>query len=263
MLFLHVYWLFLCNNLICLTMFKSKALFILILICYCSFIVLEINGNYELALNFNLLIAPLISVLYFLNVKDKSVFFSLFLICYSLPGIIIILIDNIAFIDLQQHTINRCGNGLYILSYLFLIVEIGKLICFKYAIKKLKFYILILVALNNYFLYVLQNIINPNLNGVVDYYLELSYNIVVITLLSIALINYFCRNNKKALFLFFGSLCIVFSEVIDIAYIYVEQGINLNIISTTLIVIAFYFFYKQSSLPDAKKEEETYGFIED
>ena len=53
--------------------------------------------------------------------------------------------------------------------------------------------------------------------------------------------------------MFLASLCIVFSEVIQIAYLYISAKILLDILSTILLVVAFYFFYKQAIL----NEEET------
>ena len=46
----------------------------------------------------------------------------------------------------------------------------------------------------------------------IDYYFELVYNIITLSLLSIALLNYFYRDNQKSLYLFLGVLCLVFSE---------------------------------------------------
>ena len=112
--------------------------------------------------------------------------------------------------------------------------------------------------LNVYLLYVLHNIIKPNLTSESDFYMEFLYNVVMITLLSFALLNYFYRDNKKSLYLFLGALCIVFSEVMDIAYIFIAQRSLLNFLATTLALGAFYFFYQQSKLLNTINDEKSY-----
>jgi hypothetical protein len=103
--------------------------------------------------------------------------------------------------------------------------------------------------------YVLQVIVNPYVGMTNVYYMELVYNIVMLSVLSVALINYFYRDNKKALYLFIGSLAIVFSEVIDVAYMYISNKAFLNFLATTLAVIAFYFFLKQANLKNNSVKE--------
>ncbi|MFS4481508.1 hypothetical protein ACKGJY_00700 [Hyunsoonleella sp. 2307UL5-6] len=140
-------------------------------------------------------------------------------------------------------------NGLYILAYVFLIIKIIGHLKFSTVLKHFKVYSVVLIALNTYLLYTLHSVISPHLVIPSDYFLELIYNFVVLVLLSLALLNYFYRDNKKALYLFLGTLFIVFSEVFLIANIYVYvDNILLNFIGTTFAVIAFYFIYQQSKL---------------
>ena len=57
--------------------------------------------------------------------------------------------------------------------------------------------------------------------------------------------------------MFLGSLAIVFSEVIGVAYMYVAKQDLLNFLTTSLTLLAFFFYCKQSSLID---EEEINQF---
>ncbi|GAA4971264.1 hypothetical protein GCM10023315_21680 [Algibacter aquimarinus] len=114
------------------------------------------------------------------------------------------------------------------------------------------------MALNVYLIYVLQLIVKPNLDVELDYYFELVYNIVTLLLLSMALLNYFYRDNQKSLFLFLGTLCLVFSEVIDIAFIYISQKSILSFLATTLSLVAFYFLFKQSKFINTPRQEDTF-----
>jgi len=111
-------------------------------------------------------------------------------------------------------------------------------------------------------MFVLHSVINPNLVIQSDYYLEVVYNVVVLLLLSFALLNYLYKDNKKSLYLFLGALFIVFSEVMDVAYIYVAQRNILNFLSTSLAVVAFYFLFQQSKLLKADDEKDAFIFID-
>ncbi|WP_246067739.1 hypothetical protein [Changchengzhania lutea] len=151
-------------------------------------------------------------------------------------------------VDYVPHKVDYfIGNSLYILAYLFLLIEIAKSMSLTHVIRNFKIHILVLVALNVYIVYVMQVIVNPHVQTS-EYYVELLYNTVMLLLLSIALLNYIYRDNKKSLYLFLGSLSIVFSEVISVAYIYVSDKSLLNFLSITLAVIAFYFFFQQSKM---------------
>ena len=245
-------------------MYKSKVLVGFVLICYFLFAIFEFSGNEMMSYYFHSFIVPLITIIYILFVKRKSKLFLLFLIFYSISDILGIIISNMPY-DESQYLYDfeyYVGNGLYIIAYTFLIIEIGKSLNFKHVIKHFKMHLIVLSALNVYLLYVLHAIINPNLVQENDYYLEFIYNIVVLLLLSIALLNYFYKDNKKSLYLFLGALCLVFSEVMDIAYIYVDQRCFLNFLATTLALGGFYFLYQQSKLLNVANEEGKYVVVE-
>jgi hypothetical protein len=228
------------------------------------FAVFEFSGHEMVSYYFHSAIVPIITILYLLFIKRKSKLFLLFLIFYSASDLIGLVIANLPYDDSQTlfDIEYYVCNGLYILSYIMLIVKIGSSLNFKHVIKFFKIHLVVLSALNLYLLYVLHAIINPNLIHESDYYLELTYNIVVLVLLSVALLNYFYKDNKKSFYLFLGALCIVFSEVMDIAYIYVAQRCILNFLGTTLALGAFYFFYQQSKLLNVANNEERYLLTE-
>ena len=100
------------------------------------------------------------------------------------------------------------------------------------------------------------------LYGFYDYLVEIVYNTVIMLLLTITLINYISRYTKKAMNLLLGALCIVFSEVIQVAYYYVSDQNILNVVYSILLVVAFAFFYIQSSLNYANSNSENYKAIE-
>lgn len=239
-------------------MYKSKVLVGFVLICYVLFAIFEFSGKSDIAFYFNSMIVPVITIIYTFCAKYKSRLFWLFLICFSLSDIVSMVLGAAAFDEFEHVNdfVYYLGNSLFILAYLFLVFKIGKSIALKYLLNSLKIHVLVLIVLNLYLIYVLHEIINPNLVHASDYYLELIYNIVVLTLLSVALLNFVYLGNKKALCLFLGALFIVFSEVIDIAYIYISRRDFLSFLSTTSTLIAFYFFYQQSKLSNVRNDDE-------
>ncbi|NMH89451.1 hypothetical protein [Flavivirga algicola] len=248
-------------------MYKSKVLVGLVLLVYVLFTVFEFNGSESLAFNLDYLITPLIALIYMFFAKRKNIFFTLFILCYSVSDLMGIIIKYLP----QNEIVNLydidyyVGNGLFILAYLFLVIKISKSLSLYYVLRHFKIHLVVLTILNIYLVYVLQIILVPDIgieveNG--EYYLEMIYNIVMLLLLSAALLNYFYRDNKKSLYLFIGSLCIVFSEVMQVAYFHIAQRSLLNFISTTLTLVAFYFFYQQSRLLNELNKEEKYMVME-
>ncbi|MEP1487286.1 MAG: hypothetical protein ABJL44_14195 [Algibacter sp.] len=246
-------------------MFKSKVLVGLILLLYVGFAIFELSGNKDVSFILDSLIAPTITLLYILFVNKKNRWFLLFLICYSFSGLmsltIQVIIGNGS--DLLYGFDYYIGNGLFILSYIFLVIKIYNSLSFKYVLKHLKVHLLVLIVLNTYLIYVLQVIVKPNVALNIDCYLEFLYNLVTFVLLSVALLNYFYRDNQKSLYLFLGTLCLVFSEMMDVAYLYISQISLLSFIATTLSLVAFYFFFKQAKLLNKLREENRFVVLEE
>ena len=81
-----------------------------------------------------------------------------------------------------------------------------------------------------------------------DFFLELFYNAVVMLLMALALINYMYKDDKKSMNLLLGAICIMFSEIIQLAYFYIADFNLLNVLCSLFLVFAFLFFYFQSRL---------------
>ena len=227
----------------------SKIFIGLVLIIYILFAIFEFSGSFEIAYNLDSLILPIITLIYIVYSKKKNIFFLLFLLCYSISDLMGIFNDYIPYkIDYYL------GNSLYILAYFFLFVKIALSMSWFHVLRNFKIHLVVLTALNVYLVYVLQVIVSPYVGMQGQYILELVYNIMMLLVLTGALLNYFYRDNKKALYLFIGALCIVFSEVIEVAYIYISQKSLLGFLSTTLALGAFYFFYQQSKLVNEEKQ---------
>ncbi len=209
--------------------------------------VFQFNENYWMANVSRSLIVPFITLLYFAVNKNKSVYFTLFLVAFSISDLISIFsyyLPN----DLEYYL----GNSLYIIAYLALSYEIILSIDIKYIFKYFKTHLFVLLILNIYANNVLHGIQQEYdyMTGI-EVSFEIVYNIFTLLLLSVSLLNYFYRDDKKAFVIFLGTLCIVVSEVIQIAYYYIPEVEDENMLSLTyssLLILAFYFYYSQSKL---------------
>lgn len=245
-------------------MYKSKVLVGFVIMCYLLFAIFEFSGYEKVAYYLHSLIVPLITLVYLLFANKKNNLFLLFLIFYSLSDLLGLIIGGLPFEGSQKlyDFEYYFGNLLYILSYLFLIIKISKSIKLKHIVKHFKVHVISLTALSVYLVYVLQETISAGLIIEEDYYFELIYNIVTVLLLPLSLLNYFYRDNKKALFLFMGSLFIVFAEVMDVAHIYVKEMSILNFLSTTFALVAFYFYYQQAKFRNIGSKNKHFSVAE-
>ncbi len=139
------------------------------------------------------------------------------------------------------------GNILHIISYIFLIIKILKQLPLKAVFSEFTTTIIILIVLDVFCV----SILSGTTENVLSYYentLEYVYNSVLMILLSFALINYMYRNDNKSMLFLIGSILIVFSEIIQLAYFYILYDNSLGFVYSLFLVAAFLFFYIQSQL---------------
>ncbi len=204
----------------------------------------------------NYLLIPFITAYYLLYKKIKEKLFSLFLISYSLANIIGLVADIIIvykYLELMQVDV-YIVNGLYLISYIFLILIIIKSLNFSILIKDFKIYLIVLSILDIYLVYFILKLISASYINISMFILEFMYNTVLVLLLSLSALRYFYNDDKKALYLFIGALLIIFAEVASIAFIYIENRVFLRLAPIVLATLAFYFFFQQSKLLDTTKE---------
>ena len=201
------------------------------------------------------MVVPIITIAYIIFSKKKDIYFLLFLMCYAVSEILgvathLILYYNLPFNDrlIFYEYDYYIGSALYILGYAFLLFKISKTIDLRHILRNFKIHLVVLTILNVYLIYVLQFIVTTELEYQYEYHMELVYNVIVLVLLSVSLLSYIYRDNKKSLFLLIGALFIVFSEVMDVAYNYIDQRDLVHVIAATFALCAFYFLYQQSLL---------------
>ena len=143
------------------------------------------------------------------------------------------------------------------LAYSSLIILFIKGIKFKKLIKYFKFHLIILVAFNLYILYTLNEMILQDETLEVNtfiFYVEVMYNVLILLMLSTSLMYYLHNLNKQSLLLFLACVCIVFSEMIQVAYVFITAEIFLKMIYSILMAIGFGLIYYYT-LIDVKRRQ--------
>jgi len=243
-------------------MLTRKLLLVFIIVLTIVFIGLQIFKLQVVADYVRPVILPLLALLYYLAKKEKNSNFFYFLLFYSIGELSSLFGYYAQYSYFMNDLLYYGGNSLLITAYVFLILEILKSMNIKIIFNRFTAYILILAAFDIYSIILVTDIATKSelLSGAFDYLTEIAYNTVVMLLLTITLINYISNHSKKAMNLLLGALCIVFSEVIQVAYFYVSAQNVLIVIYSVLLVLAFSFLYIQSNLSYA--DIETYETIE-
>jgi len=229
---------------------RTNIPLVIIILLTVLFIVGQIIQYDKLSAISRSLILPIATTIYFIKVKKRSTYFSLFLVIFSLSELIGIL-DGVV---LPHTYIFYIVNSICILAYICLIIDILTRIKsspdFKGFFTKYTVHAAVLVMFAVYLVVLLGEIMKPHLDTM-EYTISMVYSSVIMTLLTVSLLNFICNDTKKAFLLFLASVCIVFSEIVQIAYYYLSETHLLSIIYSLLLVAAFCLFYKQGFL---KKE---------
>src|SRR5690554_79170 len=205
-----------------------------------------------------MLIAPIITIFYFIKVKKKSLLFSLFLLTYSISDLINFF-DQESFVEVMYFICN----GLYMFSYVFLLLEIVKTVNMTIIVKKFPIHFVVLTLLNIYIIFVMVTIINPILfvtnHLIMIQIVEQTYNIILLAILSMSFFNYILHENNKALLLFCACLAVTFSEFLLLGYFYFsEQMFLIRLVSILLELSAFLLFYFYATMKSRNSRPNSY-----
>ena len=218
----------------------------IILVCF-AFTLFELQDEYLWSTFSKSLIVPLITIMYFLNAKKKSNLFTWFLVVFSFSELLSFteyFLDS----DLALESYYVVGNIIYIIAYVFLLLDMFKDMDFYAVCKKYKLHLIVLTGLNIYIVFMLSSIEKADFVDVVMLIMELVYNIVMLQLLTFSFLFYLFKDNKKRLIFFVGCLCLVFAELLQVAYFYIIENYVLIFSSSLLFVLAFAFFYYYSRI---------------
>ncbi|WP_292948551.1 hypothetical protein [Olleya sp. UBA1516] len=187
-----------------------------------------------------ILVFPFFAYLYYSQTKQTNHYFGFFLIGFSLVEILkIVFYGN----DTMAYYV---ANYLVIATYTSLIIFLVKDFNIKLLLKEFKLHIIVLLIFNAYIIYVLNQMIMQDAKLAVyslDFIIEVTYNVLILLVLSLSLIHYLYHETKQGLLLFLASVCIVFSEMVQVAYLFISSAYLLQMVYTALIGVGFYFLY--------------------
>ncbi|WGD34803.1 hypothetical protein [Olleya sp. YS] len=185
-------------------------------------------------------IFPFFAYLYYGQAKQKNHFFGFFLLSFSIAEILKIVFKG------NQLLSYHCSNTLIIAAYLSLVIFLVKDINLRLLVKEFKLHLIVLTVFNTYIIYALNQMIMQDETLVVntlDFAMEVTYNVLILLVLSLSLVHYLYHETKHGLLLFLASVCIVFSEMVQVAYLFISSEQLLQITYSILMGIGFYFLY--------------------
>ena len=223
---------------------RTKLLFGVIVTLVIAFIGFRIFKQEVIADYIRPIILPLVTVFYIINGYNRKNYFFLFLSIYAFAEIFGVFGSMAEESALVNDLLYFGCNSLYILAYIFLIMEVLQSMDIVKIFNRFSVHIVILLLLDIYCVILVSEVAikSENLVSIYDHIIEIAYNAVIMIMLTITLINYLYRDSKKAMNLLLGALCIVFSEVFQVAYFYVAEISLLSITYSILLVVAFSFF---------------------
>ena len=235
---------------------RAKILFGVIIALVIASIGLRVFRQEELADNIQSLFVPALAFYYCSNRHCRKKSFFYFLLLFGFGDLLGIFYYNIYVSDAIDSAFYFTCNLLYIAAYSVLIYEVIRSLNIAQILSKFAVHIIILLVLDIYCIMLVSDVAikSDELWNVYEHILEFVYNTVIMILLTVTLINYLNRDSKKAMNLLLGALCIVFSEVIQVAYFYVSEISILGIAYSVLLLLAFFFFYLQATMePENEK----------
>ncbi len=210
----------------------------LFLIIVIGFVYGSLMSYAKLVTYLRVLIFPLLLVAFFIvgNRKDK-LYFALFLIFYALA--------ECAFFTLEKYPFFAyyAGTPFYCLAYLSLLVFLFKKMNFKPVIKRFRIHLIILLSFGAYLFISIYSMLWPETRGfnLVYWMYDILYNTLFILVLITSFVYYLYRDTKKSLLLFLACMFIVFSELVQVAYYYIEKLEVLNKMYSIFLVMGYFF----------------------
>jgi len=215
------------------------------------YVVLQILKNEFAALGIIAGVMLLLAYYYSRTVVHKEPLFLSFLIISGIAR----LIEHLSWYFPIDHGFNEysyyLGSVLLISSYTLLILLLCKTMNFKRIISQFYITIGVLVVLNIFSVTLISDT-TASVLGFGENIVEFIYTSVVMILLSIALVNYMDKTDNKSMLFLVGSICIFFSETIQLAYLYIIDTTALAAFYSITLVLAFTLYYLQSRLEYSK-----------
>lgn len=187
--------------------------------------------------------AIIYAVLLFLQFKNKS---KAHVITLSLVFFLFAEILSASISAEYLGAIYHSVNGLYIIAYSCLIYFLFTRLDISLVWQKLKYFILVLSAFLAFFMFYLNDIMLDERGMVLwsfSFFIETLYNFIILLLLVLSFINFLYYDSKKGLLLFLACILLVFSEMIQLTYIYIINNEFLFILMSVFRVLGLFAMY--------------------
>jgi hypothetical protein len=228
----------------------SKILGVILILLSIVFLGLQAAGREFDAFGVKAAAMSLLVILYLVRIEKKNILFLLFLVTYAIADIYNYLTFSIYVPESINYDLHYLVcNALYGVAYLFLIFRIFSLMNIKKTLSRLPFQVALLFALGTFVVYMITDLSNPEVMLDYEYEVEILYNILIMFLVCLSLINYMYNDTRKSMNMLIGSICIIFSEVFQIAYYYITTyDVVISFAYSFFLIGAFACFYCQSKL---------------
>lgn len=211
--------------------------------------------SFELTHNFiRLIIFPLLLFFYLREKINVNKFFLCFLILFGLAEVFVFY--NTLAIEYKEFYI--IPNASFILGYLFLIALIVSNLNLKQLLKRFPIQILVLSALGIYLIFEFNSmvlIIEGSHLSIIDYSINILYNVLIVVVLSLSLLNYLYHDSKLDVKLLVACCALIFSEFFqtvlfnkDIPKFLYKIIDNTYIVILSISYFAFFIYIKSNKI---------------
>jgi hypothetical protein len=228
----------------------KKILFLLMGIT-AFYLGLQICGYKEISDLVRPIITPLFIVLYMVcPIINRSKYLLGFLVLYSVAEVI-----GYGEGYLSNELIYYGCNSIYIASYLCLILEICSNFKIETFFKTHVFQVVTLLIFSIVCVHYLTDLTNFEFGT--PLVLELFYNTVIMVMISMAMLSFFSRPNNKSMNLLIGVFCLVASEILTVAYLYMDNKLMFSNAYSILFILGLSFVFRHAYL-----EHQEFKFLE-
>jgi len=231
---------------------KMYTLFFLI-VCICLFLS-EFFEYKQIHDYINLAIFPLLISYTVTKTNGIGKFFLCFLFCFGLSDICYRIGGNIA----NSYTIS---NALLVIGYIFLTIHIISDLNLRQLVKRFFLNIVVLIGVGIYLFLELNYMVFLEGNHLANY-INISYNLVIITLLGLALLNYLYHDSLITLKLLIACALLIFSEFVQTTYFFIGSQKLLSNAYTILLSLSYFSFFIYIKDFELRKNylNKNYGF---
>ncbi len=221
------------------------------LACLC-FILSGIIGYGQINAIVRLLIFPLLILYYFKNSAIRDKYLLCFIILFGFAELCSFFVANYETLNLAEnkgirHLITNTGNTSFLLGYTSIILFIVSKLSFKQLFIRFPVQILILVAVGTYLFFELNSIVLYREGFTIptmEYYvINLVYNLAIVVLLGLSLLNYFYHDSSLTLNLLIACTALILSEFIQIASIFMKTHAFLAKVYIFLLATCYFTFF--------------------